>query len=53
MSQNKENKNIVTYTLTSDFKYLITYVENNDKSSTYQISMNFPKFEGMKLLAPE
>jgi hypothetical protein len=50
---NKENKNIKTYTLTSDFNYLITLIQNDDDSSTYQISMNFPKFEGMELLSPE
>jgi len=28
-------------------------IVNGDASSTYQLSMNFPKFEGMKLLPPE
>jgi len=28
-------------------------IVNGDASSTYQLSMNFPKFEGMKLLPPD
>ena len=32
---NDENNSIVTYTITTDFAYLITMVVNGDGSSTY------------------
>ena len=51
--KNRENNNIVVYNLTSDFKYMIKMIVNSDAASTYQLSMNFPKFEGMELLPPE
>lgn len=31
----------------------MTMIENSDDSSTYQLSMNYPKFEGLTLLTPE
>lgn len=52
-SPNDENDAIITYSMSADFGYLLTMIHNGDASSTYQLSMNYPKFEGMELLSPE
>ena len=52
-ANNDASPEVYTYDLTTDFKFLVKYIVNQYEASSYQLTMKFPKMDGIKLIDPE
>ena len=50
---NEEEPAIVKSTISSEFGYMMIVIKNDAPSSGYKETVEFPKFEGLTLMAPE
>ena len=49
---NEENEKITTYTVATDFGYILKYIENNDKDKNFMDYADYSQFKELHLLAP-